>query len=60
MSREQHERTWNRQERPVRESEATFTLDRQIAEAKAEIGSERWAELNAEWDARSALRDGEV
>lgn len=29
----------------------TFTLDRQIAEARAEMGEARWAELNAEWEA---------
>lgn len=28
----------------------TYTLDRQIAEARAEMGEERWAELNKEWE----------
>jgi len=26
-----------------------FTLDRQVAQARAEIGEDRWAELQAEW-----------
>lgn len=29
----------------------THTLDRQIAEARREMGPDRWAELNAEWEA---------
>ncbi|MBA4086657.1 MAG: hypothetical protein C0491_02495 [Novosphingobium sp.] len=27
-----------------------FTLERHIAQARAEIGPERWAALNAEWN----------
>ncbi|MES2272538.1 MAG: hypothetical protein V4533_16820 [Pseudomonadota bacterium] len=37
---------------PTPEYNPNFSLDRQIAEAKAEIGPERWAELQAEWDAK--------
>ncbi len=29
----------------------TFTLDRQIAEARERMGEERWQELQKEWDA---------
>lgn len=29
--------------------EPTFTLDRQIAAARASMGEARWAELNREW-----------
>lgn len=32
-----------------RESEPTFTLDQQIAQARAEMGEARWAELGKEW-----------
>lgn len=28
----------------------TYTLDRQIAEARRNMGEERWAELNKEWE----------
>lgn len=35
---------------PVPECEPTYTLDRQIAAARAEMGEQRWAELNAEWE----------
>lgn len=39
---------------PVRDRQwdygPTFTLDRWIAEGRAEMGEERWAELNAEWE----------
>lgn len=27
----------------------SFTLERQIAEARKRMGEKRWAELNAEW-----------
>lgn len=43
------EGTWNRQSQPVRECEATYTLDRQIAAARAEMGEAEWRRLNAEW-----------
>lgn len=29
----------------------TYTLDRQIAEARARMGEERWKQLNEEWEA---------
>ena len=34
---------------PGFESTPTFTLDRQIAEARASMGEARWAELQKEW-----------
>ena len=42
----------------ARQVEATFTpeytptyrLERQIAQARREMGEERWAQLQAEWD----------
>lgn len=34
----------------AREHEETWTLDRQIAQARREMGPERWAELMKEWD----------
>lgn len=37
-------------ERDRRGHNPTFTLDRQIAEARAEMGEARWAELNKEWE----------
>lgn len=33
------------------ESQPTYTLERQVAEARTEMGDARWAALNAEWDA---------
>lgn len=35
---------------PVAEWTPTYTLDRQIAEARERMGEERWQELNAEWE----------
>jgi hypothetical protein len=35
---------------PASEWEPSYTLDRNIAEARREMGEERWAELVAEWD----------
>lgn len=35
---------------PVPECTPTYTLDRQIAEARAEMGEDEWARRNAEWD----------
>ena len=35
----------------IPEATPTFTLDRFVAEARAEMGEARWAELNREWDA---------
>lgn len=35
---------------PIPEHTATFTLDRQIARARREMGEARWAELNADWE----------
>jgi hypothetical protein len=32
-----------------REFDATFTLDQQVARARAEMGEARWLELQAEW-----------
>ncbi len=37
-----------------RESDPTFTLDAQIAEARASMGEQRWSQLNAEWEADQA------
>lgn len=37
-------------ERDRRGHNPTFTLDRQIAEARASMGEARWAELNKEWE----------
>jgi hypothetical protein len=37
-------------ERDRRGDRPTYTLDRQIAEARREMGEARWAELNKEWD----------
>jgi hypothetical protein len=34
---------------PLRGPEPTYTLDRQVAEARREMGEKRWAELNREW-----------
>ena len=47
--RELHDRTWNRQNQPAPESAPTFTLDRQIAQARRDMGEARWAELQKEW-----------
>lgn len=33
-------------------NEADFTLDRQIAAARREMGEARWNELQAEWNAK--------
>ena len=33
-----------------RECDPSFTLERQIAEARRDMGPARWAELMAEWD----------
>jgi len=38
-------------ERDRRGDRPTYTLDRQIAEARALMGEARWAELNKEWEA---------
>ena len=40
---------WSDNAPKARECEPTFTLDRQIAEARQEMGEDRWAELQAEW-----------
>ena len=37
-------------ERDRRGDRPTYTLDRQIAEARREMGEEKWQRLNAEWD----------
>lgn len=37
-------------ERDRRGHNPTFTLDRQIAEARAEMGEEKWQRLNQEWE----------
>lgn len=31
----------------------TFTLDRQIAQARREMGETKWHELNREWEVKS-------
>lgn len=36
----------------VPECTPTYTLDREIERAKAEMGPEKWARLNAEWEAK--------
>ena len=33
------------------EHEANYSLERQVAQARREMGPERWAQLQAEWDA---------
>ena len=33
----------------IGESEPTYTLDRDIIEARERMGTRRWNELNAEW-----------
>lgn len=33
-----------------RECDATYQLDRIVEEAKREMGPEKWARLNAEWN----------
>ncbi len=40
-----------------RECEPTFTLERQVAEARKLMGEARWAQLNAEWDTPIAGRE---
>lgn len=34
--------------------EPSYTLDQQIAEARAEMGPDRWAQLNSEWSKTNA------
>lgn len=34
----------------IPDGEPTYTLDRQIERAKAEMGAAKWARLNAEWE----------
>jgi hypothetical protein len=36
-------------EPPVRDSEPTFQLDKQVAHARREMGEDRWNELQREW-----------
>jgi hypothetical protein len=36
---------------PVKEWAPTYTLDKQIAEARKAMGEERWQQLNEEWNA---------
>ena len=33
----------------LRERAPTFTLDRQIEQARREMGEEKWRKLNSEW-----------
>ncbi len=48
---EQHNRAWQQGcNDPRRECEPTFNLDEQIAQARADMGPGRWAELNLEWE----------
>ena len=42
---------------PVKEWQATYSLDRHIAEARERMGESRWAELEKEWNA--AIRKGD-
>ena len=37
----------------AREHDETWTLDRQIASARREMGEARWKRLNAEWEERA-------
>lgn len=48
VRRQHHERLSDRADR-IAEHAPTFTMDRQIAEARAEMGEEAWARLNADW-----------
>lgn len=43
------------EEPPVAECCPTFTLDRQIATARTEMGEERWQQLQDEWNAEPVL-----
>lgn len=36
---------------PARECEPTYRLDDYIAQARKEMGEEKWLRLNREWDA---------
>lgn len=36
----------------ARECEPTHTLDRQVAQARREMGEARWQQLQREWSAR--------
>lgn len=36
---------------PVKEWTPTYTLERQIAEARERMGEERWQEMQKEWEA---------
>lgn len=36
---------------PVAEWAPTYTLERQIAEARERMGEERWQEMQKEWEA---------
>ena len=50
-NQELHNRTWNRQSNETRrECEPTFSMERQVAEARALIGEEAWAKYQAEWE----------
>ena len=42
------DRAWNN---PSPSVVPNFNLERQIAKARADMGEERWAELNKEWEA---------
>lgn len=42
---------------PRPDYEPTFTLDRQIAHARREMGEARWAELQAEWNTPAMERE---
>lgn len=51
-TRELHDAVWNRQSNePRRECEPTYTLDREVAQARADMGDAKWARLQAEWGA---------
>ena len=41
-----------------REYDPTYAMDRQIAQARREMGEARWAELHAEWEAPAPIIPG--
>jgi hypothetical protein len=45
-----HDRAWSQGNEPRRECEPTYSLDRQIAQARADMGEARWQQLQAEWE----------
>lgn len=38
---------------PLAEYEPNFSLDQKIAEARRDMGEDRWTQLNREWEQKS-------